>query len=73
MRVVVVHNRYRSENPPGENRVVESDIEQLRSDGVEVYPYVRDSDGIANWTALVKAGAAASLLVVGSTRALVRR
>jgi hypothetical protein len=27
MRVVIVHNRYRSENPSGENQVVDDDIE----------------------------------------------
>ena len=63
MRVVIVHNRYRSENPSGGNRVVESDIEQLRADGVEVYPYIRDSDEIANWTAIGKAGLAVRPLV----------
>tara|TARA_R110002110_G_scaffold263040_2_gene478715 strand:+ start:36 stop:2165 length:2130 start_codon:yes stop_codon:yes gene_type:complete len=63
MRVVIAHNRYRSENPSGENRVVESDIEQLRADGVEVYPYIRDSDEITNWTAAGKAGLAVRPLV----------
>jgi glycosyltransferase involved in cell wall biosynthesis len=63
VRVVVVHNRYRSENPSGENHVVESDIEQLRADGVKVYPYIRDSDEIANWTALGKASLAVRPLV----------
>jgi glycosyltransferase involved in cell wall biosynthesis len=63
MRVVIVHNRYRSENPSGENRVVESDIEQLRADGVEVYPYIRDSDEIDNWTAVGKAGLAVRPIV----------
>ena len=43
MRVVIVHSGYRSENPSGENRVVESDIEQLRGGGVEVIPYIRDT------------------------------
>ena len=63
MRVVVVHNRYRSENPSGENRVVESDIEQLRADGVEVIPYIRDSDEIEGFTPLGKAGLAVRPLV----------
>ena len=63
MRVVVVHNRYRSENPSGENRVVESDIEQLRADGVEVIPYIRDSDEIASFTPIGKAELAIRPLV----------
>ena len=58
MRVVVVHNRYRSAQPSGENRVVEADIAALESEGVEVYPYIRDSDEIDGFTALGKAGVA---------------
>ena len=46
MRVVIVHNRYRSENPSGENRVVESDIETPYVDGVEMRPCNRNIDGI---------------------------
>lgn len=63
MKVVIVHNRYRSENPSGENRAVESDIEHLRADGVEVYPYIRDSDEIASWTAVGKVGLAVRPLI----------
>jgi glycosyltransferase involved in cell wall biosynthesis len=63
VRVVVVHNRYRSENPSGENRVVESDIDQLRADGVEVIPYIRDSDEIDAFTPVGKAGLAVRPLV----------
>jgi glycosyltransferase involved in cell wall biosynthesis len=63
MRVVVVHNRYRSSNPSGENRVVESDIEQLRADSVEVIPYIRDSDEIEQFSAIGKMGLAVRPLV----------
>jgi glycosyltransferase involved in cell wall biosynthesis len=63
LRVVIAHNRYRSANPSGENRVVESDIEQLRADGVEVFPYIRDSDEIDNWTSVGKAGLAVRPIV----------
>jgi len=58
VRVVVVHNRYRSALPSGENRVVEADIAALESEGVEVFPYIRDSDEIEGYTALGKAGVA---------------
>lgn len=51
MRVVIVHNRYRSGTPSGENRVVEQDIALLRSAGLEVLPYLRDSDEIAQYGA----------------------
>jgi glycosyltransferase involved in cell wall biosynthesis len=42
----VVHNRYRSEMPSGENRVVDDEIEMLRKAGVEVITYLRSSDEI---------------------------
>jgi glycosyltransferase involved in cell wall biosynthesis len=46
VRVLVVHNRYRSANPSGENRVVDDEVAQLRGHGVEVHTYIRDSDDI---------------------------
>lgn len=48
MKVVVVHNRYRSAQPSGENDVVDADIAALRADGVEVIPYLRSSDEVAS-------------------------
>jgi glycosyltransferase involved in cell wall biosynthesis len=41
---MVVHNRYRSALPSGENAVVEQEIRWLREAGVDVTPLVRDSD-----------------------------
>lgn len=55
MRVVIVHNRYRSANPSGENRVVDADIEQLRSNGVEVIEYLRASDEIDSFSLAARA------------------
>ncbi|MDT7537969.1 MAG: hypothetical protein QOI82_1554 [Actinomycetota bacterium] len=46
MRVLVVHNRYRSVNPSGENRVVDDEVALLRAHGVEVRTYILDSDEI---------------------------
>ncbi|MPZ26819.1 MAG: glycosyltransferase [Micromonosporaceae bacterium] len=46
MRVVVAHNRYRSAQPSGENRVVDAEIAQLTDAGVEVLPLLRSSDDI---------------------------
>jgi glycosyltransferase involved in cell wall biosynthesis len=56
LRVVVVHNRYRSAQPSGENRVVDDQIAMLRNAGVEVIPYIRDSDEIDRFTAVGKLG-----------------
>ena len=54
-RVVVVHNRYVSAVPSGENEVVDDEVAQLRSAGVDVVTYLRDSDEIAGLGALGKA------------------
>ena len=49
MRVLIVQVCQGSENPSAENRVVESDIEQLRADGVELDPYISDSEPSRLW------------------------
>jgi len=60
MRVLVVHNRYRSEMPSGENRVVDEDVSMLRDAGAEVHTFFRDSDTIAEYGAARKAALAPS-------------
>lgn len=55
MKVVVAHNRYRSDAPSGENIIVDLEIEQLRSAGVEVVPFQRTSDDIPSLPATQKA------------------
>jgi glycosyltransferase involved in cell wall biosynthesis len=47
MRVLVVHNRYRSQHPSGENAVVDLEIELLREAGADVATFQRSSDDIA--------------------------
>ncbi|MDT8909839.1 glycosyltransferase family 4 protein [Amycolatopsis sp. PS_44_ISF1] len=47
MRVLVVHNRYRSEQPSGENNVVDAEVALLREGGVPVGRFERRSDDIA--------------------------
>jgi glycosyltransferase involved in cell wall biosynthesis len=49
MRVLVVHNRYRSAFPSGENMVVDREIDMLRNAGVAVDTYIRDSDEIEHF------------------------
>jgi glycosyltransferase involved in cell wall biosynthesis len=46
VKVVVAHNRYRSDAPSGENVIVDLEIEQLRGAGVTVVPFQRESDDI---------------------------
>jgi glycosyltransferase involved in cell wall biosynthesis len=51
MRVLVVHNRYRSAQPSGENAVVEEESALLRDAGVTVELVTAESDDIAGWPA----------------------
>jgi glycosyltransferase involved in cell wall biosynthesis len=44
VHVLVVHNRYQSDVPSGENAVVDSEIASLRSAGHRVTAYLRSSD-----------------------------
>jgi glycosyltransferase involved in cell wall biosynthesis len=46
VRVLVVHNRYQSTVPSGENRAVDAEIDALREAGVDVVSYQRSSDEI---------------------------
>ncbi|MFE6774552.1 glycosyltransferase [Streptomyces sp. NPDC057702] len=47
MHVLVVHNRYSSAQPSGENRVVDQEVELLRAAGHRVEVFERRSDDIA--------------------------
>jgi glycosyltransferase involved in cell wall biosynthesis len=47
MKVLIAHNRYSSAQPSGENTIVDAEIEQLRAAGVEVVPFLKASDDIA--------------------------
>lgn len=48
MKVLVVHNRYRSEQPSGENNVVDAEVSLLADAGHRVSLYERRSDDIAS-------------------------
>jgi glycosyltransferase involved in cell wall biosynthesis len=54
-RVLVVHSRYRTAEPSGENRVVDQEIDLLRGHDHEVEVFERCSDDIASFGALDKA------------------
>ncbi|ADJ42376.1 glycosyl transferase [Amycolatopsis mediterranei S699] len=47
MKVLVVHNRYRSEQPSGENNVVDAEVTLLADGGHQVSLFERRSDDIA--------------------------
>jgi glycosyltransferase involved in cell wall biosynthesis len=55
MRILLVHNRYRSAMPSGENRVVDQEGEALTALGHEVRRFTRESDEISQWSLLKKA------------------
>ena len=55
MRILLVHNRYRSALPSGENRVVDQEGEALAALGHEVRRFTRESDEISQWSLLKKA------------------
>jgi glycosyltransferase involved in cell wall biosynthesis len=55
MRVLVVHNLYRSAQPSGENAVVEEETALLRDAGVVVELLTAHSDDIAGWPAAKRA------------------
>ena len=48
MKVLVVHNRYRSEQPSGENNVVDAEVTLLAEGGHQVSLFERRSDDIAS-------------------------
>ena len=60
MRVLVVHNRYRSLMPSGENGVVDEDVRSLQNAGLEVETFFRDSDEIEAFGLLRKAALSVS-------------
>ena len=47
MRVAMLHNRYRTGQPSGENTVVAQTVDLLRNAGHEIDLYARNSDDIA--------------------------
>ncbi len=55
LRVLVVHNRYRSSLPSGENSVVDREIAMLRDAGVQVSTWIRESDDIKSMSLLERA------------------
>ena len=58
VKILQVHNRYRSAAPSGENRVVDQEREALAALGHEVVRFERNSDEIERWPKAKKAIAA---------------
>lgn len=68
MRVLVVHNRYRSAAPSGENRVVDEEGKALVADGHQVERFERLSDDIDHWSATQRAMLPAKVVWNDETR-----
>jgi glycosyltransferase involved in cell wall biosynthesis len=62
MKVMVLHSRYRSSAPSGENRVVDQECAALAGLGHEVVRFERNSDEIAGWPKARQATLAATLV-----------
>ena len=68
MRVLLVHNRYRSAAPSGENRVVDTEQAALAAAGHEVALFGRSSDDIEGWSRARKATLPARVVWSRETR-----
>jgi len=68
MRILLVHNRYRSGAPSGENRVVDQEGEALAALGHEVIRFGRSSDEIRQWSVAKKASLPARTIWSRETR-----
>ena len=68
MRILQVHNRYRSGAPSGENRVVDQEAEALTALGHEVVRFGRSSDEIEQWSVAKKASLPARTIWSRETR-----
>jgi glycosyltransferase involved in cell wall biosynthesis/SAM-dependent methyltransferase len=55
VKVLMIHNRYRSDSPSGENRVVDQESEALTRAGHEVRHFERESDDIDGFSLREKA------------------
>jgi glycosyltransferase involved in cell wall biosynthesis len=73
MRVLVVHNRYRSDQPSGENTTVDDEVELLRNAGVTVDTVMTSSDELASRNALGLIGTAARVMWSPASARLVGR
>ena len=68
MKIVLIHNRYRSVAPSGENRVVDQEGQALCERGHEVIRFERNSDDIEQWPAAKRASVPARVVWSPETR-----
>ena len=68
MRILVVHGRYRSAAPSGENNVVDRESAALAAAGHDVHRFERHSDVIETWSAARKATLPLKVIWNGESR-----
>ena len=68
MKIMLVHNRCRSNGPSGENRVVDQEGEALAAAGNQVIRFGRSSDEIEHWPVAKKALLPARVVWSAETR-----
>jgi glycosyltransferase involved in cell wall biosynthesis len=73
MRVLLVHNRYRTSAPSGEDAAVRNEERMLREGGVEVIAFDRCNDDVDDTTALARAAAAANTIWSRNSRSELRK
>ena len=73
LRILVLHGRYRSEGPSGENEVVDDEIKLLREHGCQVDQVELSSDEIATWPAWRKATLPARVIWSPAGRRVLQR
>ncbi len=73
MRVLLVHNRYRTSAPSGEDAAVRNEQRMLESRGVEVFTFDRCNDDIDDSSLLGKTATAASTIWSQRSRSELRK
>ena len=68
MRILVVHGRYRSAAPSGENNVVDRESAALAAAGHDVHRFERHSDDIDTWSTARKATLPVKVIWNGESR-----
>ena len=68
MRILVVHGRYRSAAPSGENNVVDRESAALAAAGHDVHRFERHSDEIDGWSSARKAMLPVKVIWNGESR-----
>jgi glycosyltransferase involved in cell wall biosynthesis len=73
MRVLLVHNRYRTSAPSGEDAAVRNEHRMLEKRGIEVVPFDRCNDDIDDSTLAARAAMAAGTIWSRRSRSEVRK